>query len=255
MQAYTDFMRDSGARVVPIILEDSNEVVDEKLSKVNGVLFPGGAGDYLEIGDYIYNSLIKQNDEGHFYPLWGTCLGFENLGIFASDSGNPLGDLVSHNSLTLDFLTADPNADTKMFEVLDNPFGFSEEAMTYNSHSYGIALDTFKTDAGLGAMFTPTSTSTDPVSGDTFVATMESPDYPFFGTQFHPEKILTMYVSPEADHSWNSVNYNRYFSDRFMELARQNSNSCGDFTACQAIIIDNYPVYVTDSYYGNIYAF
>lgn len=59
MQAYTDFMRDSGARVVPIILEDSNEVVDEKLSKVNGVLFPGGAGDYLEIGDYIYNSLIK----------------------------------------------------------------------------------------------------------------------------------------------------------------------------------------------------
>ena len=104
--------------------------------------------------------------------------------------------------------------------------------MTYNSHSYGLLLDTFKTDAGLGSMFTPTSLSTDTESGDTFVATMESPNYPFFGTQFHPEKVLTMYNSDEADHSWNSVHYNRYFADRFMELARENTNSCGDFAEC-----------------------
>lgn len=255
MQAYVDFMKDSGARVIPIILEDSNEVVDEKLSKVNGVLFPGGAGDYKEIGDYIYKSLIKENDEGHFFPLWGTCLGFENLGIFASDSGNPLSNLVSHSSLTLEFLESDPASNTKMFKGLANAEYFSDEAMTYNSHSYGIAWETFTTDAGLGSMFTPTSLSTDGESGDTFVATMESPNYPFFGTQFHPEKVLTMYNSDEADHSWESVQFNRFFSDRFMEEARQNSNTCGDFTACQAIIIDNYPIYVTDSYYGNIYAF
>ena len=127
--------------------------------------------------------------------------------------------------------------------------------MTYNSHSYGVALDTFQTDTSLGAMFTPTSLSTDTDSGDTFVATMESEKYPFYGTQFHPEKVTTMYNSDGINHSWASVKYNRYFADRFMELARQNTNSCGDWVACQSLIIDNNAVIVTDTYYGNVYAF
>ena len=69
-------------------------------------MFPGGDGDYLDIGKHIYSSLIAKNDAGEFYPLWGTCLGFENLAIFAA-TNDPLTELASHgNSLTLDFLTA-----------------------------------------------------------------------------------------------------------------------------------------------------
>ena len=181
-------------------------------------------------------------------------MGFENLAIFASSSGNPLSALVSvTTSLTLEFLE-DPKT-TKMYsEMSRDPAYFSKEAMTYNWHHLGISLDTFTSDAGLGKMFTPTATSTDPESGDTFVASMESPDYPFFGTQFHPEKVLTLYNNDALDHSWTSVHYNRYFADRFMMLARQNTNSCGEFEDCQALMIDNVPVIVTDTYYGNVYA-
>ena len=143
-----------------------------------------------------------------------------------------------------------------MFDGLSNVEAFTQEAMTFNSHSYGIDLNTFTSDAGLGGMFQPTSLSTDATSGDTFVATMEAFNYPFYGTQFHPEKVLTMYNSDGLDHSWESVNYNRWFADRFMELARENTNTCGaDFADCQELIIDNYPVTVTDYYYGNVYAF
>ncbi len=86
-------------------MTDEQSVTDDKLSKLNGVLFPGGAGNYREIGDYIYKFAIKENDAGRFYPIWGTCLGFENLARFASDSGNPLSDQVSNEqSLILDFL-------------------------------------------------------------------------------------------------------------------------------------------------------
>lgn len=127
--------------------------------------------------------------------------------------------------------------------------------MTYNSHHWGIALDEFKTNEGLHKMFVPTATSTDPESGDTFVASMESPNYPFYGTQFHPEKVLMMYNNNELDHSWTSVNYNRYFADHFIELARQNTNSCGEFAACQELIIENVPIIVTDGYLGDVYAF
>ena len=148
-----------------------------------------------------------------------------------------------------------PKENTEMFRTVDDPSYYSQEGMTFNHHSLGVTVSAFTEDEGLGGMFKPTSTSTDPYSGDTFVATMESPNYPFFGTQFHPEKALTMYNADSIDHSWASIKYNRYFVDRFVELARENTNTCGSFEDCQTLIIDNYAVIVTDTYYGNVYAF
>ena len=95
---------------------------------------------------------------------------------------------------------------------------------------------------------------TDPVSGDTFVASMESAKYPFMGVQFHPEKVGSMYNNDNLNHSWQSINYNRYFADRFIELARQNTNTCGDFEACSSMLIEGYQLYVTTTYYGSVYA-
>ena len=83
---------------------------------------------------------------------------------------------------------------------------------------------------------------------------MEAFNYPFFGTQFHPEKPSTMFSHPKVNHSWASLEYNRFFADRFVELTRQNSNSCGDFSECQKLIIENSSLYVTDTYHGNVYA-
>lgn len=90
MQAYVDFMEAAGARVIPILSDEDQATTDDKLSKVNGVLFPGGDGDYLAKGEYIYKKLIAENDAGNFYPLWGTCIGYENMCIFAASNGNPL---------------------------------------------------------------------------------------------------------------------------------------------------------------------
>jgi hypothetical protein len=54
MQAYVDFIIAAGARVVPFIMNEPKYVTLDKLSKVNGVLFPGGDGDYLEYGRFVY---------------------------------------------------------------------------------------------------------------------------------------------------------------------------------------------------------
>jgi gamma-glutamyl hydrolase len=90
MAAYVKFMEASGARVVPLIWNEPDEVLYEKLSKLNGVLFPGGDGDYVEYGRKIINKLIEYNDNGQFYPAMGICLGFENLHIWASDAGRDI---------------------------------------------------------------------------------------------------------------------------------------------------------------------
>ena len=76
MAAYVKFMEAAGARVVPLILGETEEVTLEKISKLDGVLFPGGDGDYIEMGGKIIRKIMEYNDDGHFYPVWGTCLGF-----------------------------------------------------------------------------------------------------------------------------------------------------------------------------------
>lgn len=50
MSAYTKYIEAQGARVVPLIFEDSAEVTLDKVAHLDGVLYPGGAGDYYDIG-------------------------------------------------------------------------------------------------------------------------------------------------------------------------------------------------------------
>ena len=53
MAAYVRFVQGAGARVIPFIYDEPEDVTIEKLGKVNGVLFPGGGGDYIKIGELI----------------------------------------------------------------------------------------------------------------------------------------------------------------------------------------------------------
>ena len=83
MAAYVKFMEAAGARVVPLIHGQDEESL-LKVRKLNGVLYPGGGGDYIEFGRKIFNEMISINDNGGFYPAYGICLGFENMAIWAS---------------------------------------------------------------------------------------------------------------------------------------------------------------------------
>jgi len=62
MAAYVKFVEAAGARVVPLIWGEPEEVTLDKLSKLNGVLFPGGDGDYDRFGNMIIQKLIEYND-------------------------------------------------------------------------------------------------------------------------------------------------------------------------------------------------
>lgn len=87
MSAYVKYMESSGARVVPIIWGEPENVTLDKISQLDGVLFPGGDGDDYDIGKLVFNEIIKYNDKGHFYPAWGTCLGYENMIAYTADAG------------------------------------------------------------------------------------------------------------------------------------------------------------------------
>ena len=85
MASYVRYIESFGARVVPLINEEDPEITEQKVKKLNGVLFPGGGGDNLAIGKRVFESVKKINDDGQFYPAWGTCLGYENMVIYTAD--------------------------------------------------------------------------------------------------------------------------------------------------------------------------
>jgi gamma-glutamyl hydrolase len=86
---------------VPLIQGDSLNVTMDKLGKVNAVLFPGGDGDYLEFGKTVFEAVKAANDNGTYLPLWGTCMGYENMVSYVADEGWNVLDIYDLDSASL----------------------------------------------------------------------------------------------------------------------------------------------------------
>ena len=48
---------------------------------------------------------------------------------------------------------------------------------------------------------------------------------------------------------------NRYFADLFVQMARANENTFGDFKKTQPYLIENFDLVPTTSYAGDVYIF
>ena len=104
-------------------------------------------------------------------------------------------------------------------------------------------------------MFTPTAISYDN-DGKAFVASMEAKAYPFFATQFHPEKAqFVFYPGTKIDHSTESIHYNRYFADFFVEQCKMNGNSFSSYEEEVRLITENFNTINTEGYDGVDYVF
>jgi gamma-glutamyl hydrolase len=196
--SYVKHLESAGARVVPIDYYSSTEELDKLFSSVNGFFFPGGSSSFPSSAQYIYDKVVAANAQGDFIPLWGVCMGFQWLLIAQSKDANildpPSGQMDSYNiSMQLDFTT---NAtSSKLFSVAPDSLMkiYATQNVTMNNHHYGIYPEHFYATGALSSFFNVLSTNEDR-QGVEFVSTMESFDYPIFGTQWHPEKNNFEYV-------------------------------------------------------------
>ena len=80
--SYVKNIQMSAAQVIPLYYHYSHQQLDNILSKINGVFFPGGEmpidwnNQFTSNIDYIIKWANKQNDAGRPFPIWGTCLGY-----------------------------------------------------------------------------------------------------------------------------------------------------------------------------------
>jgi gamma-glutamyl hydrolase len=140
MEAYVRYLESSGAKVVPILYNETDDETLEKLERLDGVLFPGGGGDYVAKGKFITEKVIEMNQNGHFFPLWGTCLGFERLAEFTASEPSEVLEVYGsvHKSLNLDFKVKPE--DSLMFCGMGNEAvdALKSDLLTYNNHQYSV---------------------------------------------------------------------------------------------------------------------
>ncbi|XP_024045489.1 gamma-glutamyl hydrolase 2 isoform X2 [Citrus clementina] len=91
--SYVKFVESAGARVIPLIYNEPEEILFGKLKLVNGVLLTGGwakKGLYFQIVEKIFKKILEKNDAGEYFPLYAICLGFELISMIISKDRNIL---------------------------------------------------------------------------------------------------------------------------------------------------------------------
>ena len=175
--SYVKYIESAGARVVPVTTSMSYHEIKDIFDSVNGVLIPGGAArlpdsQYFKNAKHFYNLAMEANVRGDFFPVWGTCLGFEALANIVA------GEYVLSESRARDIaLPLNFSGCAKCSKMMrDAPDELvkklSTEALTYNYHKKCVTPETFASRKELNYMFSIVSYNND-LDGKTFVSTFE----------------------------------------------------------------------------------
>ena len=98
--SYVQYLESQGASTVVIKYTWSDAKLLSTLKQINGLLIPGGGANLIEKngrmsqfatkGHFLIEAAIALNREGYYFPVWGTCLGFELMLMKGDPSSNKI---------------------------------------------------------------------------------------------------------------------------------------------------------------------
>lgn len=242
---YVSWVEQSGARALAFPHEASDELLDTLLPQVSGIIFQGGETELIDRFEskYLQTSLkILNYAWDHNIPVFGICLGFELLMVWASGNPKIILDLFNAENVTMPLIFESDFKNSNIFANLNDNLVdiFSNQPVTINLHHNGITRETFL-KSKLDRIFRIVSYNYD-LDGKNFISIVEAHNKPFYGVQFHPERnayienpIYATNRSPDALLS------QRYFSDFFIREARKKND--GGSTPCCSTPIEKYLIH------------
>ncbi|XP_063062661.1 gamma-glutamyl hydrolase-like isoform X1 [Engraulis encrasicolus] len=245
--SYVKFLEAAGARVVPVMVNQTEEEYTQLFKSINGVLFPGGgvslvSSGYAKAAGIFYKLAIEAASQGDYFPVWGTCLGFEQLLLLTCGE-----DLLSHTNTTgvsLPLKFTKDAAESRLFRSFPPSLmeALASENITENSHTWSISVENFLRNEALKKFYKILSTNTD---GETeFVSTMEAYSYPVYATQWHPEKNAFEWSKPYYTHTPSAIQTTFYMANFFVNEAKKNFHSFASLDEEERHLIYNYnPVF------------
>jgi len=231
--SYVKWVESAGARAVPLFYNNwSVEQMESMLKNINGVILPGGwvefEGKYLTQLQTILDYAKKSNDNGVYFPIWGTCQGFEELLCLVANDTSVLDGPFDCENINL-ALTLTPTASqSKLFMAMPENLKqiITKQKVTYNYHEFGITPKHFNNLPALVDFFNVLSTNED-LKGTPFISTIEAKKYPIYATQWHPEIAIFEWVL-NSEHSNDSIEVNSWLGRFFVNECRKNDNHFSD---------------------------
>ncbi|OIT33052.1 PREDICTED: gamma-glutamyl hydrolase 1-like [Nicotiana attenuata] len=245
--SYVKFVESAGARVIPLLFEDSPQLLNQKLDLVNGVIFPGGwarKGKYFETVKAIFKKVLEKNDADEHLPLLAINLGFELLMMIVSKDNNILEKFsVPNQASKLRFV--------ETVNIEDTVFGrfpptllkkLSKECLVLQRNKYGLSPEKFQANDDLSSFFIMLTTSTD-TRNKVFVSTLQAENYPITALQWHPEKSAFEWGSAAIPHSEDAVQVTQLVANYFVGEARKSSNKPDAQKVLDNLIYNYSPAY------------
>jgi len=186
-------------------------------------LLPGSA--YYETGKHLYNLAIAANKRGEYFPLWGTCMGFQFLTILTADDPKVLGTGFDSYNYPIPLNFTSLAFTSRLFSEATPSLmnALATLPITMNNHHDGVVPETYATNQKLNAFFNILSTNVD-MKGRLFVSTIEAKDksMPVYATQWHPEKNNYEWtLNEKIPHSSIAVRASQYTANFFVDECRK----------------------------------
>ena len=193
--SYIKFVEAAGARAVPILHDMEADEVIRRFNAVNGVLIPGGSQDlragnpYFDTASLLFHLTLEANDKGDYFPLHGTCLGFEALAIIAGKNNESVVSDFDAEDYSQPLFPTEKAPSSRFFTALPPHVveNLNTKPYAMQNHAHGVSYDAFAANPALNEFFDVLTLSIDRDDA-VYVSTMESPHYPISATQWHPEK-------------------------------------------------------------------
>ncbi|EOY13442.1 Gamma-glutamyl hydrolase 1 isoform 2 [Theobroma cacao] len=196
--SYVKFVEAAGARVIPLIYNEPEEILFEKLELVNGVLFTGGwakAGLYYEIAQKIFKdrNILES--------------------FSAADQASSLQFVKNINIEGTVFQRFPPDLLKKL----------GADCLVMQNHHYGISPERLRNNPNLSSFFKILTTSTDD-NNEVYVSTVQAHGYPVTAFQWHPEKNAFEWGSTMIPHSEDAIQVTQHVANFLISEARKSLN-------------------------------
>lgn len=265
--SYPKYIEAAGARVVPVQWDLPHDNLTQILHSLNGFLITGGSsafadptnsskltpfGQTLEI---IINEVIKMNDNGTHFPLWGTCMGFQAIVciIAGQSSGNYAclrqteGFVKVSKNISLYNVSREGGMYAELLPEVES--ALNNQAITYFNAHFLVKPDIWTSNPGLTNNFTLLACTNESSGNGTLPVAIAGKKYPIFASQFHPEKPQFEWVPKQnIPHSYEAILSGQMYATFFVNEARKNFNSFNNTGInIDSLLIGNYDIVELDT--------
>ncbi|CAL1608278.1 unnamed protein product [Knipowitschia caucasica] len=258
--SYVKYLESAGARVVPIRINRPEEEYVKLFASINGLLLPGGDVDIetsqcTQAAKTFYKLAVQANEAGDYFPVWGTCQGFQQLSVLTAKRN--LLTRTDTEAVALPLTLSSDVQRSRLFRHFPKNLlhSLTHENVTANFHQWSLTVQDFNNNPLLKRFYKILSTNTD--GKVQFISTMEGNQYPFYGVQWHPEKGPFEWIDkPGIVHSAAAVQISFHMASFFVSEARKNQHK---FSSEQeeetALIYNHIPHYKKNFYFVQNYYF